>query len=224
MAQGKSLKAAPPARATERAQWAKCDFGTVNGPKRRQQRTGNPTRKGTQTLPQAFLRGATTHPPPHPPSPHFILKIGVAMRHPCNTTAVCLLERGSRKTLTCHNRKASTCYLRTTPPVDPWSARIVGSGRTDAVGFPSGSRRRTLGGDSLTYVLGIPSCIGLHSADLTASSTRCGMLRSNWRWQPWPLKKRACRSRSCIPSLMQFVVYKQRGPSTSQMIITYRRT
>ena len=160
-----------------------------------------------------------------PPRGHrFILKIGVAMRHPCNTTAVCLLEGASRKTLTCHSRKASTCYFRTTRPVDPWSARIVGNGRTDADGFPSGSRRRTLGGDSLTYVLGIPSCIGLQSADLTASSTRYGMLRSNWRWQPWPLENGACRSTISVPSLMQFVVYKQRGPSTSQMSTTYRRT
>ena len=146
------------------------------------------------------------------------------MRHPCNTTAVCLLEGASRKTLTCHSRKASTCYVRTTRTVDPWSARNAGSGRTDAVGFPSGSPRRTLGGDSLTYVLGIPSCIGLQSADLTASSTRYGMLRSNWRWQPWPLEKCGPLPRSCIPSLMQFVVCKQRGLSTSQMSTTYRRT
>ena len=141
--------------------------------------------------------GAAAHPPPNLTHPHFILKIGVAMRHPCNTTAVCLLEGASRKTLTCHSRKASTCYFRTTRPVDPWSARIVGSGRTDAVGFPSGSRRRTLGGDSLTYVLGIPSCIGLQSADLTASSTRYGMLRSNWRRQSRPLEKRCCRQGAC---------------------------
>ena len=72
-----------------------------------------------------------------------------------------------------------------------WSAPIVGSGRTDTVGFPIGSQTRTLGGDTVTWIPRTPDerCIGSGSADLTASSTRYGMLRSNWRWQPGPLEK-----------------------------------
>ena len=63
-----------------------------------------------------------------------------------------------------------------------WSAPIVGSGRTDTVGFPIGSQTRTLGGDTVTWIPRTPDerCIGLGSADQTASSTRYGMLRTDW--------------------------------------------
>ena len=67
-----------------------------------------------------------------------------------------------------------------------WSAPIVGSGRTDTVGFPIGSQTRTLGGDTVTWIPRTPDerCIGSGSADQTASSTRYGMLRTDWSRRP----------------------------------------
>ena len=65
-----------------------------------------------------------------------------------------------------------------------WSAPIVGSGRTDTVGFPIGSQTRTLGGDTVTWIPRTQRCIGSGSADQTASSTRYGMLRTDWSRMP----------------------------------------
>ena len=65
-----------------------------------------------------------------------------------------------------------------------WSAPIVGSGRTDTVGFPIGSQTRTLGGHTVTWIPRNPRGIGSWSADRTASSTQYGMLRSSWRRRP----------------------------------------
>ena len=62
-----------------------------------------------------------------------------------------------------------------------WSASIVGSGRTDTLGVPSHSQTRTLGGHTVTWIPGAPSCIGSWSANQTASSTPYGMLRSSSR-------------------------------------------
>jgi len=66
----------------------------------------------------------------------------------------------------------------------PWSAPIVGSGRTDTFGFPSGFRLYLLGGDSVTWIPRIPRSIGSWSAIQTAGSTQYGMLRTNWSRMP----------------------------------------
>ena len=65
-----------------------------------------------------------------------------------------------------------------------WSAPIVGSGRTDTVGFPIGLRLNILGGDTVTWIPRIPRSIGSWFAIQTASSTQYGMLRTNWSRRP----------------------------------------
>ena len=52
-----------------------------------------------------------------------------------------------------------------------WSAPIVGSGRTDTVGFPIGSQTRTLASDTVTWIQRNPRGIGSWSENQAASTT-----------------------------------------------------
>ena len=96
------------------------------------------------------------------------------------------------------------------PSLVSWSASAVSSGRTDTVGFPSGSQTRTLGGDTVTWIPRTPRGIGSGFADQTASSTRYGMLRTDW-------SRRPLTTLDAPGLLIQSRGYGKPGPSTLHM-------